>query len=292
MAPTSILFYKEVGHSQEGTQEVRKLLDAGAFDGPKPVRLIERVLRLANLDKDSIVLDFFSGSGTTAHAVMQLNAEDGGNRKFIMVQLPEETPEKSEARKAGYNSIDQIGRKRITLAAAKIREAEVARKLKEDSPLLNAEEYPTRPPLDLGFKHYRLSTPQEETLDKLEEFYPAQVELFDRGDILDLFGTETVLQTWLLRDRYGFEGKVQTLDLAGYIAYHCDDTLYFIHPKLSKEAIEALILKYELEPTFCPHQAILFGYSFTFTEESELRSAFVRLKDSDGNKAVSVSVRY
>lgn len=121
MAPTSILFYKEVGHSQEGAKEVTKLLEAGAFDDPKPVRLLNRILTLANTDKDSVVLDFFSGLATTAHAVMQLNAEDGGHRKYIMVQLPEKTDEKSEAYKTGYATICEIGKERIRHAAKKIR---------------------------------------------------------------------------------------------------------------------------------------------------------------------------
>ena len=121
MAPTSILFYKEVGHSQEGAKEVTKLLEAGAFDGPKPIRLLRRLLTLANLKKDDIVLDFFSGSATTAHATMELNAEDGGNRKFIMVQLPEKTDEKSEASKAGYKNICEIGKERIRRAGDKIK---------------------------------------------------------------------------------------------------------------------------------------------------------------------------
>ena len=122
MAPTSIMMFKDVGHSQEGSQEVTKLLEAGAFDGPKPVRLLNRLLTLANTEKDSIILDFFSGSATSAHAVMQLNAEDGGNRKFVMVQLPEETEEKSEAYKAGYKNICEIGKERIRRAGAKIKE--------------------------------------------------------------------------------------------------------------------------------------------------------------------------
>ena len=120
MAPTSILFYKEVGHSQEGAQELTKLLNGGFFNGPKPVRLLSRLLTLANLSADSIVLDFFSGSATTAHAVMQLNAEDGDNRKFILIQLPEVTDEKGEARKAGYKTICDIGEERIRRAGKKI----------------------------------------------------------------------------------------------------------------------------------------------------------------------------
>ena len=123
MAPTSILFYKEVGHSQEGAQEVSKLLDGGFFSGPKPVRLLRRLLTLANLEYDDIVVDFFSGSATTAHAVMQLNASNENSRRtFIMVQLPEETDEKSEAYKAGYKTICDIGEERIRRAGKKIKE--------------------------------------------------------------------------------------------------------------------------------------------------------------------------
>ncbi|NLI91951.1 MAG: site-specific DNA-methyltransferase [Peptococcaceae bacterium] len=140
MAPTSILFYKEVGHSQEGAKEVTSLLEAGAFDGPKPIRLLRRFLTLSNLDNDSIILDFFSGSATTAHAVMQLNAEDGGKRKFIMVQLPEPCPEGSEAAKAGYKNICEIGKERIRRAGEKI---------KEDAGL-------TAQNLDIGFRVLKL----------------------------------------------------------------------------------------------------------------------------------------
>jgi adenine-specific DNA-methyltransferase len=123
MVPTTIWKYDEVGHNQEGRQELKKLFDdKGYFDGPKPVRLLHRILQIANTKLDDIILDFFSGSATTAHAVMQLNAEDGGNRKFIMVQLPEKTDEKSEAYKAGYKNICEIGKERIRRAGKKILE--------------------------------------------------------------------------------------------------------------------------------------------------------------------------
>ena len=100
-----------------------KLLDGGYFNGPKPIRLLRRLLTLANTSPDALILDFFSGSATTANAVMQLNAEDGGNRRFIMVQLPEKTSEDSEAYKAGYPTICEIGKERIRRAGARIREA-------------------------------------------------------------------------------------------------------------------------------------------------------------------------
>ena len=121
MAPTSILFYKDVGHSQEGAQEVVSLFgDKGVFDGPKPVRLLERLITLANLKEDSIVLDFFSGSATTAHAVMKKNVEKEKNCRFIMVQLPEEVSDKKKDQ--GYKNICEIGKERIRRAGAKIKE--------------------------------------------------------------------------------------------------------------------------------------------------------------------------
>ena len=140
MAPTSIMFYKEVGHSQEGAKEVTKLLDAGAFDGPKPVRLLTRLLTLANLKNDSIVLDFFSGSATTAHAVMQMNADKGSHIKYAMVQLPEMCDEEGTAYKAGFSTICEIGKERIRRAGDKI---------KSESPMTTQD-------LDIGFRVLKL----------------------------------------------------------------------------------------------------------------------------------------
>lgn len=142
MTPTTIWKCDDVGHNQEGRQELKKLFDdKGYFDGPKPQRLMHRILKVANLLDDSIVLDFFSGSASTAHAVMQLNAEDGGHRRFIMVQLPEKTDEKSEAYKAGYKNICEIGKERIRRAG---------RKIKEDAGLTAPAD------LDTGFRCLRL----------------------------------------------------------------------------------------------------------------------------------------
>lgn len=112
---------ERVGTTTNGTKEVMNLFDGKPyFDKPKPSTLLLKLIDLANVSSGEIILDFFSGSATTAHAVMQLNVEDGGNRKFIMVQLPEETDEKSEANKAGYQNICEIGRERIRRAAKKI----------------------------------------------------------------------------------------------------------------------------------------------------------------------------
>ena len=147
MAPTSILFFKEVGHSQEGAQEVVSLFgDKGVFDGPKPVRLLQRLITLANLNDDSIVLDFFSGSATTAHALMKTNAEKDTHCKFILVQLPEEV---SDTKKdLGYKTICEIGKERIRRAGKKI---------KKESPL-------TTQHLDTGFRVLKLDSTNMEDI--------------------------------------------------------------------------------------------------------------------------------
>ena len=122
--------FEEVGHNDEANKEVSALFGKKTpFDTPKPVRLLSQMLRIG-ANNDSLIIDFFSGSATTAHAVMQLNAEDGGNRKFIMVQLPEKTDEKSEAYKAGYKNICEIGKERIRRAGKKIKEELIAKQEK------------------------------------------------------------------------------------------------------------------------------------------------------------------
>lgn len=160
MVPTTLWPHAEVGHNQEGRQELKSLFDdQGFFDGPKPIRLLRRILQIANLTESSTVLDFFSGSSSTAHAVMQLNVDDNSNRKFIMVQIPEPTPEKSEAQKAGYATIAEIGKERIRRAAAKIR-----------------EEHPDTQ-ADLGFKVLKLDS------SNLKKWQPDYDNLKD--DLLD-----------------------------------------------------------------------------------------------------------
>ena len=119
MAPTSLLFYKDVGHSQEGSQELIKIMDGGIFDGPKPTRLLKRLITLSNLDKDSIVLDFFSGSATTAQALMEMNVEKNTCCKFIMVQVTENANDKKNT---GYKNICEIGKERIRRVSKRIKD--------------------------------------------------------------------------------------------------------------------------------------------------------------------------
>lgn len=168
--------------TSNGTRELISLMDGKTFDNPKNIRLVLRMLKMmTHFDKKAIILDFFSGSSTTAHAVMQLNVEDCGNRKYIMVQLPEETPEDSEARKAGYNTIPEIAKERIRRAGKKIKEEN-----KDKEGIEN---------LDTGFRVFRLADSNFEEVKKAPaEYDQSQLDLFlnnvksDRTDLDLLFG--------------------------------------------------------------------------------------------------------
>lgn len=205
MTPITIWKYLDVGHNQEARQELKKLFDEKAyFDGPKPIRLLNRILTIANVKKDDFILDFFSGSATTAHAVMQLNAEDGGKRKFIMVQLPEECAENSEAYKAGYKNICEIGKERIRRAGQKI---------KEENPLTTQD-------LDIGFRVLKCdSSNMEDVYFTPKEYMDKQQSMFvdnikkDRSDEDLLFDAMLKLDTPL-------SSKIEKRSVAGKTVYN------------------------------------------------------------------------
>ena len=162
--PVSTRLPDDIGMSLDGTKEVSDTFEGKVFSYPKPSALIKFLLNATTmLDKDSIILDFFSGSATTAHAVMQLNAEDGGNRKFIMVQLPEETDEKSEAYKAGYKNICEIGKERIRRAGEKI---------KDEAGLYDQQ-------FDIGFRVLKVdSTNMQDVYYNPAEYRQDEIDLF------------------------------------------------------------------------------------------------------------------
>lgn len=197
--------------NQDGTKEVRRLFDGKSiFDFTKPVSLIQKLLALQinnSPDNDFVVLDFFSGSATTAHAVMQLNAEDGGNRKFIMVQLPELTDEKSEAYKAGYKNICEIGKERIRRAGKKI---------KEDSPLTTQD-------LDTGFRVLKLdSTNMEDIYYSPKDI--SQADIFSLVDNVKSDRTaEDLLFQVMLELGATLDSKIATEVVAGKTIYNVAD---------------------------------------------------------------------
>ena len=203
MAPTSILFHKEVGHSQEGSKEVTALFgDKGVFDGPKPVRLLLRLLTLANLKDDSIVLDFFSGSASTAHAVMKMNAEKQKHCPFIMVQLPEHISEKKKEQ--GYETVCEIGKERIRRAGKKI---------KEESPLTTQD-------LDIGFRVLKLDSTNMENI-----YYSpkdiSQADLFTQVDNVksDRTGEDLLFQV-MLELGATLDSKIESTTVDGKTIYN------------------------------------------------------------------------
>ena len=197
--------FEEVGHNDEANKEVSALFGQKTpFDTPKPLRLLMQMLRIGS-SKDAIILDFFSGSGTTAHAVMQLNAEDGGKRKFIMVQLPEVTDEKSEAYKAGYKNICEIGKDRIRRAGKKI---------KEENPLTTQD-------LDTGFRVLKLDSSNMQDVYYTPSEFNEQ-KLFDDNIKPDRTEEDLLFQTMI---DLGIElsAKIEKRSIAGKTVWSVSD---------------------------------------------------------------------
>lgn len=217
VVPTTYWSYENCGHNDLARKEIKALFENPPFDTPKPTDLIKQILRIATkMNNNDIILDFFSGSATTAHAVMQLNAEDGGNRKFIMVQLPEVCAEKSEAYKAGYKNICEIGKERIRRAGAKI---------KADKP--DAQD------LDTGFKVFKLDTSNLVTWDS------APIENHDIMTLLNRLNAMTssvkpdrtdmdVVAEIMLKMGVPLDIPVTKIDVNGKAAYAVGDYLLLI----------------------------------------------------------------
>lgn len=272
LTPESIISSEKGGTNDSAKREIVELFNGKAvFETPKPVELIRHILSMT-LGENVTVLDFFGGSSTTAHAVMQKNAEDGDNRKFILVQLPEECKPDSEAAKAGYKTIDEVGMERIKRAAKKIKEA---------NPLFAG---------DLGFKHFVLEEPKENALLQMETFNPITTI---SSLTVDDFGLEAVLRTWLVADGYGFTEDAEEVTLGRYKAYWKDNHLYMINPDKDFDAnsIAALMDKYNGEP-FSPQNIVIFGYSFGFTHCEELQKNLRTLKEGNKTLTVNIDVRY
>lgn len=260
--------------NDNATKDVAKTIGKKIFDHTKPIELIMLIARLCTR-KNDIILDFFSGSATTAEAIMKLNCvEPDESRKFIMIQLPELCKEGTSAFKAGYRTICDIGMDRI----------------KKARDLYSKEYIDTT--ADLGFKHYTLQEPTTVTLDKLEKFIPDDQGMFMENDILSDFGTKTVLTTWLVRDGYGFNADVKTIDFEGYTGYYMDKHLYLIDAGITKEAIAAIVDKYETDGSFNAENVVLFGYSFFWTTTEELKMNLARLKDTEKNLRINFDIRY
>jgi adenine-specific DNA-methyltransferase len=211
-------------NTEKGTLLIKSLFEGKVFDFPKSMDMIRKIIEMGS-NKNDIILDFFAGSGTTAHAVMDLNAEDGGNRKFVCVQIPEETAEDSEARKAGYENIAQISRERIRRAGVKIGKG------------------------DIGFKAFSLSVSNyrqwnvltdEDDAEKLK----AQMKLFLEKPLVDGFQEKAVVYEILLKEGFDLNAVVEMQGLASLNVWKITDgerkMIITFSEKITKEQVEKL----------------------------------------------------
>lgn len=275
--------------NSKGTNDLNDLFEEkGLFSNPKPVELIEFLINLI-ADDDSIILDFFGGSGSTAEAVMKLNSLDNGNRKFILVQLPENLEENlqnagKEAQKQLETQIsflksinkplylDEIGQERIRRASKKIKNESDAK-------------------IDYGFKHYTLKNTSDKLLNKLVTFNPDTPLINDYEEILNEYGKNTILTTWKLNDGYSFDKTIETIKLDNYEAYKCDDCLYFINPNITIKDIQALLNIYNNDSSFNCSKIIVFGYSLKLDEIEIIKTNIKQVKNFK-NIDVKIYTRY
>lgn len=261
---------KEIGLSENGNKEIVELFGGKLFSFPKPSTLIRFFVDLIN-EEDCIILDFFAGSGTTAHAVMQLNAEDAGNRQFICVQIDEATDPKSEAYKAGYQTIFDITQARISKAAAKIQVA-----------------YPNFKG-DLGFKIFETPPMFDKYLDSPEEL-TENLELFD-VNTLSQDDRHNLMLTWALRDGIKLDASLAPVTLGDYTAYAADKILYFVEPDISLDAVVALLEQLDNNPDFSPSRLVVLGYLLDSKAQREMTEAVKHYNNRKGIE-LTLDIRY
>lgn len=281
---TSIIFRD----GRVASKKLTSLMGSNCFSNPKDPDIISKLLSAVGISNKDIVVDFFSGSGTTAESVLSLSLLDK-NVNYILVQIQEDL-DTSLKRATGKgktiiknaihlcdtlgvsHTVDQIGMERIKRAAKKIKEA---------NPLFAG---------DLGFKHFVLEEPKENALLQMETFDPITTI---SSLTVDDFGLEAVLRTWLVADGYGFTEDAEEVTLGRYKAYWKDNHLYMINPDtdFDENSIAALMDKYNGEP-FSPQNIVIFGYSFSFTHCEELQKNLRTLKEGNKTLTVNIDVRY
>ena len=261
--------FEEVGHNDAANKEVQALFGKKApFDTPKPVALIKQMLLIAtDANSEDIVMDFFAGSSTTAHAVMQLNSEDGGNRKYICVQIPEMCDEKSEAFKTGYKTICEVGIDRMKLAGKKILEESAQTELGDEE----------KKPLDIGFKVFKLDTSNLKTWDgtpiedrQIDIFYERLNSMIDtvKDDRTDM----DVVYEVMLKMGIPLDVEVQYMEIGDKIAYIVGDFILMIclAKNITAEDIENMA-QYAPAKIICAEAG--------FADDSALSNAHYILKD-------------
>jgi adenine-specific DNA-methyltransferase len=271
ITPVTVWRFSEVGHSQSASQNLMKLFDGeSVFTYPKPLGLIKKCVELYGNEDTDIILDFFAGSCTTAHAVLELNREDGGNRKFICVQIPEPTDETSEAFKAGYKNIAEIGKERIRRVIKKIE----TEKQKQEPGMFDGD----KKPQDLGFKVFKLQSSNFATWDaNVEKSIDALTQkLFQHIDhISPEAEQDAILYELLLKAGFELTTQIEKLTVADKTIYSVMENVLLIclERNLTHELLKAIA---ELKPNrfICLDEG--------FSNNDQLKSNAVLLMKENG----------
>jgi len=287
--------WTNIDGNKKAQVEIKTLLNEKVFDTPKPTDLIKKCLQISNSD-ESIVLDFFAGSGTTGDAVMQLNSEDGGNRKFILVQLPEAIDPKKN--KTAYDfvkdelkaepTIFEITKERLLRSAKKINAGldEKIEKLRKELPTEENQAEITKN-LQLktqnSFKIFETTPIWEDYNFEAEQFDSSQT-LFDAGKLTEE-DLKALLVTWKTNDNISLSQELETIDLGGYTAFYGNGKLYLLHKNFTTENLKAVLEKIDTDKTINPTSIIAFGYHF---ESKNLRELSENVKQYANKKKIDI----
>lgn len=257
--PNTVWFNEEVGSTQKAKEQLKAILNANVFDTPKPIDLIKKIIQISTtFNKNDLILDFFAGSGTTAHAAMAQNLEDGGNRKFILVQLDEKINEVKNKTaydfcknvlKSGNPTIFDITKERLIRAKNRLVEENQDKDLSE---------------FDLDFKIYEII--------KKDKFIE-DMERFDNNASLPLYECDAnaIMTTWKLYDGIKLDKNLEEIKLKEYIAhYDGDKKLYLINPSCTHDDLVALVEKIDSDKTFKPNVIVIYGKNFESAMQNEI----------------------
>lgn len=297
LVPSTFLFRKDVGDNEEARKELKDIFGDPHFDTPKPTRLLTRLLQLTNdAYGNNIILDFFAGSGTIGDAVMQLNAEDGGNRRFVLVQIPE--PIDPKKNKTAFDfvttelnaepTIFEITKERLLRAAKKINAGidEKIEQLKKELPTEETQaEIRTleQRKAHNAFKIFETMPIWDDYNFEAERFDPTQM-LFD-VEKLTHDDIQALLTTWKTYDGIAISQDLDSVDISGYTAYYGNGKLYLMNKGFSTENLKALLEKIDTDKNFSPMSIICFGYHF---ESKSLRELAENVKSYSNKKHIDI----
>lgn len=278
VAPRQIIFtnknnplctkYNEIkiGTNSDGSSELQSLFETEVFSYPKPTSLILYLIAISQMQPNDIILDFFAGSGTTAQAVMELNAEDGGNRQFILVQLPELIDKNNKNSKTAYDFVkNTLGKDEPKISD--ITQERIIRASKQIQ-----EKYPEYQG-DLGFQVFELEEIPSELTEIRQSNFEKINHLFANEDIDKMLDIEAILQSFCLYDSIPLGAELEKVDLGGYIAYKFQERIYLLHQGFQTKHLQEFLRKMDDEESFCVGEIVLLAYCFESARRREIAEA-------------------